>query len=235
MTLRSNYLIILMACLSLGILNMSVINSAYAQQKINSNEIQGKVSEIINVTSYTYAEVDTGTAKVWAAGPTTALKIGDTVSFSTAMPMKDFYSESMERNFSLIYFISQFTTNTDIGISSLKPPADVNAKQIRQSLKGIERVDGGKNIAEIHSEKDKLNGKTILVRGQVTRFATEIMGKNWLHIQDNSSFDDLTVTTDNTVAIGDVVIIEGKLELDKDFDYGYVYPVIVQNAKVTKE
>ena len=100
---RSNYLRLLMAFFAFGILNMSAINSAYAQQKVDSNKIQGKISDIINVTSYTYAEVDTGAAKVWAAGPTTALKIGDTVTFSTEMPMKDFYSESMERNFSLIY------------------------------------------------------------------------------------------------------------------------------------
>ena len=232
---RSNFLIKLIASFVFCILSFSAINFAYAQQKTNSSNIQGKVSDIINVTSYTYAEVDTGAAKVWAAGPTTALKIGDTVTFSTEMPMKDFYSESMERNFSLIYFISRFTTDTGIDTSLLKPPVHGQIKQSRHSLKGIDRVSGGKNISEIHTEKDKLNGKTIRVRGQVTRFAAEIMGKNWLHIQDNSSFDDLTVTTDNTVAVGDVVIIEGKLELDKDYDYGYVYPVIVQNAKVTKE
>ncbi|MEO1899187.1 MAG: hypothetical protein ABGX68_05295, partial [Methylococcales bacterium] len=97
------------------------------------------------------------------------------------------------------------------------------------------RVEDGNNIAEIHAEKAKLNGKIIRVRGQVTRFAEDVMGKNWLHIQDNSSFDDLTVTTDNTVAVGDVVVIEGELELDKDFDYGYVFSLIVQSAKVTKE
>jgi len=31
------------------------------------------------------------------------------------------------------------------------------------------------------------------------------------------------------------VIIEGKLALDKDFGYGYVYPLIVEDASVTKE
>jgi hypothetical protein len=228
---RSSSLIILMVCFSFAMLIMSIDNPVYAQQKTDPGKIQGKVSDIINVPSYTYAEIETGTGKVWAAGPTTALKRGDTVTFSTQMPMKDFYSKSMERNFSLIYFINRFITDT----STLKPPTHAQVKQSKQSLKGIDRAKGGKNISEIHIEKDKLNGKTIRVRGKVTRFATEIMGKNWLHIQDSSSFDDLTVTTENTVAVGDVVIIEGTLELDKDFDYGYIFPVIVQNAKVTKE
>ncbi len=61
------------------------------------------------------------------------------------------------------------------------------------------------------------------------------MGKNWLHIQDSSGFEDITITTDKTVAVGDIVIVEGKLELDKDFSYGYIYPVILQDANVTKE
>jgi hypothetical protein len=116
-----------------------------------------------------------------------------------------------------------------------KPPADAQIKKLKTSFANISRVEDGNNIAEIHAEKAKLNGKIIRVRGQVTRFAEDVMGKNWLHIQDNSSFDDLTVTTDNTVAVGDVVVIEGELELDKDFDYGYVFSLIVQSAKVTKE
>jgi hypothetical protein len=60
------------------------------------------------------------------------------------------------------------------------------------------------------------------------------MGKNWLHIRDSSTLDDLTVITKSTVVIDDVVIVEGKLELNKDYGYGYVYPVILEDAKITK-
>ena len=230
-----NYLTILIACFSIATLSMSTMNSTYAQQTTDSGKIQGKINDIIDVTGYTYVEVNTGSEKVWVAGPTTALKKGDTVAFSNAMPMQDFYSESLQRNFSLIYFIRRFITDTGEIVPVGKSSADAKVGQVRQSLKGIEPLEGGKSISQIHAEKDTLNGKTVRVRGKVTRFAAEIMGKNWLHIQDSSGLDDLTVTTDNTVAIGDIVIIEGKLELDKDYDYGYVYPVILQNAKVTKE
>ena len=224
-----------MACFSLTMLNVSTINSAYAEQQADTSMIQGKVTDIIDISGYTYAEVNTGSSIAWAAGPKTALTIGDTVSFSTGMPMKDFYSESMERNFPIIYFIGQFNTDTNNADLSDKSVAHGQIKQLQKPVKGIDSVVGGKSISEIHTEKRNLNGKIILVRGQVTRFAADIMGKNWLHIQDSSSFDDLTATTDNTVAVGDIVIIEGKLELDKDYGYGYVYPVFLQNATVTKE
>jgi hypothetical protein len=42
------------------------------------------------------------------------------------------------------------------------------------------------------------------------------------------------VTTATDVAMGDVVIAKGTLAVDRDFGAGYVYPVIVEDAKVSK-
>ena len=73
------------------------------------------------------------------------------------------------------------------------------------------------------------------MRGQVTKFTANVMKKNWLHIKDSSGEDDLTITTNNTAAVDDVIVISGKLALDKDFGYGYVYPLIIEQASITKE
>ena len=102
-------------------------------------------------------------------------------------------------------------------------------------VKEIDKVEGGNTIADIHARKVEFNGNTIRVRGQVTKFTAGVLGKNWIHVRDSSTTDDLTVTTDAKFAIKDVVIIEGKLELDRDYGYGYVYPVILEDASVTKE
>ena len=103
--------------------------------------------------------------------------------------------------------------------------------------KGEERklAKDGHTIAEIYSHKDNLASKTIHVRGQVTKFTANILNKNWLHIKDSSSHDDLTITTDSTVEVDDIIVISGKLELNKDFGYGYVYPLIIEDAKITTE
>lgn len=222
-------LILFISCFSLG-----MTSSAYAQA-LSANTAQGTVRDIINVKGYTYAEIDTGSEIFWTAGPTTALNRGDIVSFSTQMPMENFHSESMNRDFPLIYFISQFKLDTDIEASSTKPLPHPKTQQLKEYLKGVDKIDGGKNIAEIHLEKEALEGKPVHIRGQVTRFSADILGKNWLHIQDSSSLDDLTITTDNTAAVGDIVIIDGTLDLNKDFGHGYVFPLIVQNATVIKE
>ncbi len=237
---RTNFLIILLACFSLSLLNAGVINTVYAAQK-NTKEVQqndpgkiyGKVTDIINVTGYTYAEVDTGKEKVWAAGPTTPLKTGDMISFSSHMPMQNFHSKSMGRDFPVLYFINRYFTGKEALIAA-SAYAQPKQQQIIKAIKGINKVEGGYTIAEIYTDKSSLNGKTIRVSGQVTKFSANIMGKNWLHIRDSSTLDDLTVTTDGTIAVGDVVITEGKLELDKDYGYGYLYPVILEGATITK-
>lgn len=64
------------------------------------------------------------------------------------------------------------------------------------------------------------------------------MGKNWLHLQDGSGVEgtnDLTVTTTTTVKVGDVVLVNGVVSVDRDFGYGYSYDVIIEDAEVTVE
>ncbi|MBE9560437.1 MAG: hypothetical protein IMF15_06580, partial [Proteobacteria bacterium] len=85
----TNFSIILLACLvaymASNLLNASMANTAYAMQKNtketlqnNQRKISGKVTDVITVAGFTYAEVDTGKGKVWAAGPgVTPLKKGD--------------------------------------------------------------------------------------------------------------------------------------------------------------
>jgi len=245
MTHRTNRIAILITCFSFIMTNAGIINSAYAEQKsskekqqITSHIIHGKVTDIIKASVYTYAEVDTGKKKVWAAGPVTPLKTGDMISFSTSMPMKNFHSKSMKRDFSVIYFVNSFMTDKvaskNKDAASVSPHGQMKQKQVVKPLKGINKVKGGYTIAEINIGKQKLKGKILRVRGQVTKFTANVMGKNWVHIRDSSTLADLTVTTNSTAAIDDVVIVEGKLELDKDFGYGYVYPVILEDTKITK-
>jgi hypothetical protein len=64
------------------------------------------------------------------------------------------------------------------------------------------------------------------------------MGKNWVHLRDGSGTagkdNDITVTTGDRVAVGDVVTAKGTVRVDKDFGAGYAYPVIVEDAKLSK-
>jgi hypothetical protein len=63
------------------------------------------------------------------------------------------------------------------------------------------------------------------------------MNVNWFHIQDGSDFNgefDLTVTSTEEVKIGDIITLQGKVTLNKDFGAGYFYNIIVENATLIK-
>ena len=87
-------------------------NNTVAAVQNESGKISGKVTDIIGSGGITYVEIDTGKEKLWAAGPgATALKKGDMAAFTTEMPMYNFHSKVLGRDFSVIYFIKQFITD----------------------------------------------------------------------------------------------------------------------------
>ena len=100
----------------------------------------------------------------------------------------------------------------------------------------ITKVKEGYTVEELFSQKDKLKGKKISVRGKVVKFNAEIMGKNWLHLQDGTGktgSNDITVTTKQTASVGKIVVITGVLATNKDFGGGYSYNVIIEEATIT--
>jgi CRISPR/Cas system CMR subunit Cmr6 (Cas7 group RAMP superfamily) len=98
----------------------------------------------------------------------------------------------------------------------------------------IEPCEGCITVSNLLANKKSFSGKLIKIRGKVTKFNPAIMEKNWVHIQDGSEYRkafDLTVTTDIFVSVGDTITFEGKIALDKDFGYGYVYDVLMEDGK----
>jgi hypothetical protein len=71
------------------------------------------------------------------------------------------------------------------------------------------------------------------------KFNAQILGRNWLHIQDGSGDEgkgnhDITVTTDGTAAVGDVVTARGLVILNKDYGAGYKYPIMIEQASISR-
>ncbi len=90
-------------------------------------------------------------------------------------------------------------------------------------------------LAELFANKETYANKIIKVKGEVKKFNSKIMGKNWIHIQDGTEHlgeNDLTVTSQMETKPGDIIIIEGKIILDKDFGSGYFYKIIMEEGKI---
>lgn len=103
----------------------------------------------------------------------------------------------------------------------------------------VEKAGGAdaRTIAEVYAQRAALKEKGVTVRGKVVKFNEGIMGRNWVHLRDGTGTDksnDLTVTTDAKVAVGDVVVVKGTVRVDRDVGTGNTYPVIVEDARVVK-
>lgn len=111
------------------------------------------------------------------------------------------------------------------------------ARPEKEELK-VEPVQGGITISQLLADKKKYKGETVKIRGKVTKVNPDIMKKTWIHIQDGTSFDntyDLTITSEIVPETGSIITAEGKISLNRDFGYGYKYPIIMEDAKITKE
>ncbi len=248
-----NYLIVLMAILVLTVGCKEEAPKAVEQPESQKPTVAqpaaggftGTALETIKADRYTYVQVDTGTEKVWAATPEFRGKVGDTVVVPKGLGMQNFHSKTLERDFEVVYFVGAITVaGNDQGPSQMArtsfmhPPRSGEGSKSQIEASGIKRAKDGKKVAEIFAGSEELAGKQVMVRGNVVKFLPQIMGKNWLHLQDGSGSEgtnDLTVTTTATVKVGDVVLVSGVVSVDRDFGYGYSYDVIIEDAEVTVE
>ena len=95
-----------------------------------------------------------------------------------------------------------------------------------------------KTVAAVYQEMAELSGKSVQVEGQVVKVNNGIMGRNFVHVRDGTgdqNSNNLIVTSKDTAAVGDQVVISGLVKLDRDFGSGYLYPLLVEDATIAKK
>lgn len=186
------------------------------------------VLETMNSGGYTYLKVDEDGKVFWAAAPAAQVKVGDQVNFTEQMKKVNFTSPSLNRTFDELMFVS------GLGGGSAARGAPASSSTTAAVSEPIAKVEGGYTVEEIFAQKEALKGKPIKVRGKVVKVSKNIMGLNWIHIQDGTGAEgaDRLIFRSKTgvVDVGSVVTAEGTLDTDKDFGYGYKYSVLVENA-----
>jgi hypothetical protein len=190
-------------------------------------------------------------------------KVGQELTVPLEMPMRNFHSTTLNRDFPVIYFASRVARGGEPlparGVAAPQagattaaeapapgqmpaghPPIGAAAAAGAVAVtEVIKPAAGGQSVADVWAQRAALSGKTVVVRGKVVKFLSGIMGKNWVHLQDGTGVakdgtNDITVTTDATAKPGDVVTATGTLAIDKDFGAGYKYGAIVEGASLSK-
>lgn len=244
------------------------IKENYEALSVRNPVLKGTIIESQDVKKYTYLHLKDSTGQIWAAIPKTPVEIGKDIAISDIIVMKDFDSKTLDKTFDIILFALPSKESKACplphgegempgGMMSEMPPGMMpegmphaampaegmgmgKDKAVPQDIK-VSKAAGkdAYTIEEIYSKKKDLSQKTVRVRAKVVKFLPQIMGKNWVHIQDgtgsaeNDTYD-LAVSTLDTADVGDEVIVDGTLGVDKDFGSMCTFSVIVEDASVKK-
>jgi hypothetical protein len=207
--------------------------------------LSGTVAESIDAAGYTYVRLTTSQGDTWAAIPQTALQKGQPLTLDVQMVTEGFHSKTLNRTFDRLTFAT--VAGAQAAAAPAQPAAPPlsaahlsPAPQTPANVK-VARAEGknAKTVSEVWKARGALKGSSVAVRGTVVKFLPQILGKNWVHLRDGSGSaatkdEDLTVTTQDTAKVGDVVTATGTVHTDKDFGAGYAYPVILEEAKLTR-
>ena len=212
--------------------NYSKIDAPQTASKTTVHKIV--VDEFIDGGTYAYLNVTENNKSYWMAIPNMDVNIGDTYYYNGGMAMKDFKSEQLNKVFDEIIFVEGIRTSEEL---MAKPSNDghnhVAPKPIVDENVNIEKADGGISIKELLADKKSFSGKEVILKGKVIKVNNGIMDKNWVHIADGTQFEDkksVTITTQEIVEVGAVVTFKGVIALDKDFGYGYVYDILLEEG-----
>jgi hypothetical protein len=205
--------------------------------KENTNSHQVTVKEVLNANAYTYLLVTEGEKEFWIAVPKSDVKVGKTYTYEGGMEMKKFESKDLKRTFDSVFFVEGLIDpDAPAATESAISPKNIIPDTAKLS-KGITLAKGAISLYDLFSGKDKLEGKTVILTGKVIKFMPDIMSKNWIHLQDGTSYDgfnDITITSLAKVKVDEIVTLKGTVVLNKDLGSGYKYDILIEDAVVVK-
>lgn len=217
----------------------------------------GIVKETMDAGGYTYILVTDNQQETWVALPPTKVKVGETVKYIHGIQLENFASKTLNRTFKNIVFSEGLESENpqktgvhgDLFASAVqKEKSQGSSAQLEPSVgssgavtpliaENIAKATGENayTVGELYSKRLALKDSTVRIQGEVVKVTPNIMGKNWIHLQDGSgdpikNTHDLVITSSDLPAIGSVVAYEGKVTVDRDFGYSYQYDLLVEEA-----
>jgi len=229
----------------LKIMCVLVFTSALFAQTPDTKKIYyGKILEMKKVMGYNYLRVDEDGVQRWVAIAEQPVHVGEVIGYDKTTVMHDFKSKTLNKVFKEIVFANeiylpqkstQHSTMKSLLFANNVKPKNIQPLQSSQINKNFVKKQFY-TIEEVHTFAKELENKTISIKATVRKVSHQIMKRDWIHLEDNTGIEatntnDFVVTAENTsVKEGDVVIATGKVTTNKDFGYGYFYPVIIENV-----
>lgn len=195
------------------------------------------VEEVLPTEKYVYLRVKEGAEEFWIATGKQEVEIGQTYFYKDGLLKTNFVSKEYNRTFDKVYLVGKIVPANHAGggmNESAVPKVGTTGNANVNSGKIVIKK-GSMRIADLVANPAKYEGKTVQITGRCTKLNANIMGRNWMHLQDGSKDDyDLVLTSDVAVPEGHVVTMSAKVALNKDFGAGYKYDLILEEGKIIK-
>jgi len=190
--------------------------------------------EVLPTTKYVYVRVKEGDEEFWIASTKQEVVVGRTYFYRGGLLKTDFQSKEYNRTFEKLYLISQLVPSDHGSQGSGMPPSTPFTPTQQEPASPI-ISEGSVKISELLADPKKFAGRSVQVSGTCTKVNPNIMGRNWVHLNDGTNKDqDLVVTTDVLIPEGHAVTMVGTVALDKDFGAGYQYGILLEGGTLVK-
>ncbi len=218
-------LLIFLGCSDSSQTKAELATGAELQTLMEKGEHTIIIEEVLHSGGYTYVKAREDGMLFWIAGPQTALQKNATLTLSAQMWMDNFKSSTLNKTFDAIMFVQEF-----------EPAKRVKTETKLPHMEPLSSIKGSSSIKQLYADAKKLHGTSVTLHAKIVKISKGIMGKNWVHLIDGSSQTDdgviTATTTQESFAVDDLVLVTGTLTTDRDFGYGYFYPVIIEEASI---
>jgi hypothetical protein len=196
------------------------------------------VEEVLPTARYVYLRVKEGEKEFWIATRKVEINKGGVYYYRGGLLKTNFESKEYNRIFDEIYLISKLVSEDHSRHINASPVSDNIAKTENVVKEDIpthtEKTvihKGTIKISDLVSDPKKYEGHTVQISGKCVKVNPNIMGRNWIHLQDGSKDDfDMVITSNTFVPEGKDITIKAVVSLNRDFGAGYKYDLILENG-----
>ncbi len=213
-----------------------------AKKEIHS----GTVISVEKAGNYAIIQLQEAGKKIWLAAGAFGVAAGDKIEYAGGVPMSDFYSRSLKRNFPKILLITNIRKAKVAKITpGAKMPRDkyhrnmaASAPVVAAPVQGEIKITKDEvSIADLFKRRLELAGKIVSVRGKILKFTKNILGRTWVTLADGTGKapdNKLLVTTQQEVTLGKTVSATGTVKANVNLGAGYKYKVVLEDAVFSK-
>lgn len=190
-----------------------------------------KALEVLPTQKYVYVRVREEGDEFWIAARKQPIKTGENYYYRSGLLKTNFESKEYQRIFDRIYLVSKLVSENHGHKVMPKGEKEVKDAEPHTHTGANSRKGDFMTIKALSRSPKDFEGQSIKLKGKVTKINSNIMKRNWIHLQDGTANDfDLVITTTHHFQVGQEVALRAKVSLNKDFGSGYFYELILENG-----